>query len=187
MVVSSFCLRFMSFPDSLFLAIAAEYFFLFVYHCRFGYLNNTLNNYLCSLEVPYNQLWSVKSISQVMVNIFDILSRKVCKVQLLFSLCYALIYSMKDFDSTGQYYKQFVAKLASYLNSAIKGPGYPELTSTVSSSQSMPLPLQQDIEDAKGSLCKLLRQWKPHKFNSMKLQKIPSHAFRVCSILALII
>jgi len=38
---------------------------------------------------------------------------------------------MKDFDSTGQYYKQYVANWANYLDSAIKG--YSQLPSTVSS------------------------------------------------------
>ena len=39
-------------PDPL---IAAEEFGTFAYHCRFGYLNNTLKKFLQSLEVPYTR------------------------------------------------------------------------------------------------------------------------------------
>jgi len=59
----------------------------FVHHCQFGYLNNTLKTYFHSLGVPYDDSTlsgSIVSKSQLMFNFFDILRRKVCKVQLHF-------------------------------------------------------------------------------------------------------
>jgi len=43
--------------------------------------------------------------------------------------------------------------------------------------------LLQNIEYVKGQLDMLLRQWKPHNLDLMKMRKIPSHPFRVCDIL----
>jgi len=47
----------------------------------------------------------------------------------------ALIYAMKDFDSTGWYYEQYTAKWANELSSSIKGyPQYPQLPRPIVSS-----------------------------------------------------
>ena len=100
---------------------------------------------------------------------------------------------MQDFDSTGQCYKQYIAKWASFLNSTIDG--YPQLPSIVSSrvanpvtvrSQSISLRLQQNPEFKlmKDRLDTLLREWKPCNFDLTKMGKLPSHAFRVRNILA---
>jgi len=90
-VVSSFGLRFTSFANS-FLVPQIEHINLFVYHCRFGFLNNTLKAYLYSL--PVNHLsWNIKSSLQLMFDFFDILRREVCEVQSVFLIFSVLIYS----------------------------------------------------------------------------------------------
>ena len=101
---------------------------------------------------------------------------------------------MQDFNSTGQCYKQYIAKWASFLNSTIDG--YPQLPSivsprvanpvTVRSPQSVSLRLQQnpEFELMKGRLDTLLREWKPRNFDMTKMGKLPSHAFRVRDMLA---
>ena len=78
--MSSFRLRFTSFSDSLFLVTVSDDTQCFFYHCRFGYLNKTLKNYLYSLEVPSDHLdlrRDIESNSQLMFNVFDVLSREV--------------------------------------------------------------------------------------------------------------
>jgi len=119
---------FISFSDSSFLfTITEDILSCFAYHCRFGHLNNPLKGYLGSLGIPSGnpQSWDIRSISRLMFDFFNILSREVCNFKLILS---ASIYSIKDFDST--YYRQYTESWTSCLNSVIEG--YQQLPSIVS-------------------------------------------------------
>ena len=85
-----FCHRSRFYSHSRFLFKAIIEFLNFAYHCRFGYLNDSLKDYLRDVDIPYPECIKTAfnaplktrelnfSLRLIMTNLFRVLSRDVC-------------------------------------------------------------------------------------------------------------
>ena len=103
----------------------------FAFHCRYGYLNNTLKDYLFSLEVPCPKFLMTTSevlppwkddknilLRDSMWHFLRTLNREVGATPKRFYFLYILS-TFKDFDSSGRVYKQYMGQWIGYLSSTV--------------------------------------------------------------------
>ena len=103
----------------------------FAFHCQYGYLNNTLKDYLFSLEVPCPKFlitsfevlprWKTNEnfwLRDAMWHFLRTLSREVSTIpKNVIYLC--ILWTFKDFDSTGRVYEQYMSKWVAHLCPAV--------------------------------------------------------------------
>ena len=102
----------------------------FAFHCQYGYLNEALKDYLCSLEIPCPQFLKTFEVSppwkddqnyllqQSMLYFFRALSRKVGVIPTT-SLYQWVLKISKDFDSSGRVYQQYATKWITHLELSV--------------------------------------------------------------------
>ena len=110
------------------------------FHCQYGYLNNTLKDYLFSLEVPcpkflmttFDALPPSTSHEDLLLrssiwNFLRTLSRQVGAIQKS-RVNQCILWVLKDFNSTGRVYENYMTKWITHIRSAVPKQSRPQLS-----------------------------------------------------------